>query len=538
VADNSNPGVAPVPTPWWSGAVGYEVYIRSFADSTGDGVGDLRGIESHLDHIAWLGARIVWITPFMPSPGFDHGYDVSDYRDIDPAHGSMDDFRRLVERAHDLDLRVLVDIVPNHTSSAHPWFIDSISGPDSARRDWYHWADPGPDGGPPNNWVSHFGGPAWTLDPASGQYYCHLFLPEQPDLNWSNPAVVEEFDDVLRFWCDAGADGFRIDVAHALLKHPELLDNPVIRATEPEAGPTAVFESFRHDHDLDQDANIEIFRRWRRLTEPYGAMLVGEVNVRTPQRAARYTAPGALDTVFYLKPAWADWEPSALVDMLRSTHDADPDGVSWTMNSHDTSRSVSRFGGGEVGRRRSFAATAFEFVLGGVPFLYQGEELGLVDATLDPGDRADPIWTRNAGGEAGRDGSRSAMPWTTGSANGFSTGTPWLAAAERPAEETVEHQRGAADAPVHAYRALISARAANPDLHLAPLEWLSVDRDDAAAGRRGDCAFVANLGSESITVDLVGDHEIVFCSTPDGAMVHGSEVTVAPETTVYLRRTS
>ncbi len=538
MADNSSAGVAPGPAPWWSGAVGYEVYIRSFADSTGDGVGDLRGMEAHLDHIAWLGARIVWITPFMPSPGFDHGYDVSDYCDIDPAHGTLDDFRRLVDRAHELDLRVLVDLVPNHTSSAHPWFVDAISSIDSAHRDWYHWADPAPDGGPPNNWVSHFGGPAWTLDPTSGQYYCHLFLPEQPDLNWSNPAVVEAFDDILRFWCEAGADGFRIDVAHSLRKHPDLLDNPVVRTVDPDAGPTAVFESFSHDHDLDQDDNIEIFRRWRQVTEPYGAMLVGEVNVPTPERSARYTAPGALDTVFYLRPAWADWEPATLVAMLRTMHDADPNGVSWTMNSHDTSRSVSRFGGGDLGRRRSLAATAFEFALGGVPFLYQGEELGLVDATLDPGDRADPIWTRNAGGEAGRDGSRSAMPWTPGPANGFSSGTPWLAAAERPADETVAYQRGSTEAPLHAYRALIAARDAHGDLHAAPLEWIVLERDDAAAGRRGSCAFVANLGTEPLTVDLGCVHEVVFASAPEAVAADASVVTVAPESTAYFRRLS
>ncbi len=521
---------------WWDGAIGYEIYIRSFADSDGDGVGDLAGIEARLEHIAWLGAEIVWITPFMPSPGFDHGYDVSEYCDIDPVHGTIADFEKVVSRAHELGLRVLVDLVPNHTSSSHVWFRDAISGRDNEHRDWYVWADPALGGGPPNNWVSHFGGPAWTLDEASGQYYCHLFLPEQPDLNWANPGVADAFDDVLRFWCERGADGFRIDVAHSMRKNLDLTDNPVRRRVATDAGPTAVFESFEHRHDLDQDDNVEIFRRWRRVTEPYDAMLVGEVNVRTPERSARYTAPGVLDTVFYLRPAWTGWEPARLIAMLRSMHDADPDGLSWTMNSHDTSRSASRFGGGEAGRRRSLAVSTFQFALGGVPFLYQGEELGLEDATLSAANRADPIWTRNAGDEPGRDGSRSGMPWTDGPANGFTTGTPWLDAADRPVDETVEHQRVAPGTWLHAYRELIAVRRANPDLFGAPLEWLPVDRDDAVAARRGDCVVVANLGADPLVIEIGADHELVFSSWPDRMAAGATGVSVGPETSAYFRR--
>ena len=396
--------------------------------------------------------------------------------------------------------------------------------------------------------MSHFGGPAWTLDPVSEQYYCHLFLPEQPDLNWANPAVRDAFDGILRFWCDRGADGFRIDVAHSLLKSTDFADNALLRPIEPDFGPAAVFDSFDHAHDLDQDDNLEIYRRWRRLTEPYDVMLVGEVNVASPLRSARYTAPGVLDTVFYLKPAWAEWDPEYLLAMLTTMHDADADGVSWTMNSHDTSRSVSRFGGGEAGRRRSLAVTTLEFALGGVPFLYQGEELGLDDATLAPGDRADPIWTRNPGNEVGRDGSRSAMPWTDGPANGFTTGTPWLHAAERPVEQSVRHQRATPGTILHTYRELIAVRAAHADLHRGALEWIPVDRADAVAGRRGGLVFVANLGTEPLVVDLGEPHTTVFSSwsallsssssvssslSSDAIDDNASTVTVPPETSIY-----
>ena len=223
-------------TPWWHGAVGYEIYVRSFADSNGDGVGDLAGITSRLDYLSWLGVDAVWLTPFYPSPGHDHGYDVSDYCAVSPHHGTLEDFDALVSEAHRRGLRVMVDIVPNHTSIEHEWFARARHDRDGPDRDRYLWADPAPDGGPPNNWLSHFGGPAWTLDEASGQYWCHLFLPEQPDLNWRNPAVRDDFDSILRWWMDRGVDGFRVDVAHGLLKDAAVRDNPQIAPIVPGHG--------------------------------------------------------------------------------------------------------------------------------------------------------------------------------------------------------------------------------------------------------------------------------------------------------------
>ena len=296
----------------------------------------------------WLGVDAVWISPFYVSPGFDHGYDVADYTDVDPKHGTLEDFDRLVQDAHDLGLRVVVDIVPNHSSSHHEWFQGALQGADNQYRDYYIWRDPAPDGGPPNNWVSHFGGPAWTLDPASGQYYCHLFLPEQPDLNWSNPAVVAAFDDILRFWCEHGADGFRIDVAHGLAKDPWFRDNPLLQPIDEGADPRLVFRSFEHRYDLDQNPNIEVFRRWHQVVEPYGAMLLGEVGPDDPVREARYHDEGAaIHRNFYLSIAWMDWDPMELRDKIRGMHLAAPDSTAWVLDSHDTPHATTRYGGGE-----------------------------------------------------------------------------------------------------------------------------------------------------------------------------------------------
>ncbi len=524
------------PTPWWDRTIGYEIYVRSFADANGDGVGDLEGIAGKLDHLVWLGVDALWITPFYPSPGFDHGYDVSNYRDVDPIHGTLGHFDELVDAAHRRNLRVLVDIVPNHTSSHHPWFVAARSSVDDPHRDRYIWRDPAPDGGPPNNWVSHFGGSAWTLDEASGQYWCHLFLPEQPDLNWADPSVRDAFDEVLLFWCERGVDGFRIDVAHGMAKHPDVPDNPRVRPVTDDMGPHAVFAAFDHRYDLDRDDNIDIFQRWHKTVEPFGAALIGEVNAPTPDRMARYTREGSLDTVFFLEPGRTGWEPERLLAMHRAMHDADPHGISWILDNHDQARSVSRFGGGQRGVRRSLAMTTLQFALGGVPFLYQGQELGLDNAVLSPGERADPIWTRNqSSDEVGRDVARHGMPWTSGHANGFTSGTPWLHATDRPLHQTLEGQLADPTAPVHRYRDLIRIRKEETDLHTAPLEWLDSPTTTGAVLRRGDVVVVANLGAEPLSVDGLGVAEVVFSSTVDGATVGPMSVTVAPECSIFLR---
>ena len=522
--------------PWWRGAVGYEIYVRSFADSSGDGVGDLAGITSRLDYLSWLGIEALWLTPFFPSPGHDHGYDVSDYCAVSPRHGTLEDFDVLVSEAHRRGLRVMVDIVPNHTSIEHPWFAQARSNPDGPERDRYLWADPAPDGGPPNNWRSHFGGPAWTLDEASGQYWCHLFLPEQPDLNWRNPAVSDEFDSILRWWMGRGVDGFRVDVAHGLVKDAELRDNPQVAPLVADMDPFDAFYAFEHRYDLDQSANVDIFRRWNQVCAPRQAMLLGEVNAPWPGRMARYVEPGALDQAFFLQSAFLGWAPETLLTMVRSMHDAAPQGISWVLSNHDRSRPVSRFGGGEAGARRSLAVSTLFMALGGTPFLYQGEELALSDGALRAGFH-DPVSVRNSGAHSGRDGCRTPMPWDSTTNNGFSAGDPWIGAESRRPEETVAGQQADPDAPVHRYRDLLAVRRQHPDMWRAPLEWIDTPDPLVAALRRGTIAVVANLSDRRTSVRLGSPGwEPVFASQPgcrlDGA-AHDT-VSVPAETTVVL----
>ena len=523
--------------PWWRGAVGYEIYVRSFADSTGDGVGDLAGIAGRLDYLSWLGVDALWLTPFYPSPGHDHGYDVSDYCAVSPRHGTLDDFDTLVAEAHRRGLRVMVDIVPNHTSIEHPWFARACRDRDGPDRHRYLWADPAPDGGPPNNWVSHFGGPAWTLDEASGQYWCHLFLPEQPDLNWRNPAVRDDFDAILEWWMDRGVDGFRVDVAHGLVKDVQLRDNPQIAPVVAGMDPFDVFYAFEHRHDMDQSENVEIFRRWNQVCAPRQAMLLGEVNAPWPDRMARYVGAGALDQAFFLRAAFLGWDPETLLTMVRVMHDAAPQGISWVLSNHDRSRPVSRYGGGEAGVRRSLALSTLLMALGGTPFLFQGEELALADGVLR--DYHDPVSVRNEGATSGRDGCRTPMPWDSSSHNGFSTRAPWIAAERRPPEETVAGQQADPDAPVHRYRTLLAVRRQHPDMWRAPLEWIETSDPRVAALRRGTLAVVANLAGHRTRVHLdFPGWETVFASQPGCRLdspAHDA-VSVPAETTVVLAR--
>lgn len=498
--------------------MGYEIYIRSFADADGDGVGDLQGITSHLDHLSRLGVDALWITPFYRTPGFDHGYDVSDYKDVDPIHGTLGDFDELVARAHGLGLRVVVDIVANHTSSRHPWFVAASRGRDDPYRDYYIWKDPAPDGGPPNNWVSYFGGSAWTFDEASGQYYCHLFLPEQPDLNWENERVRTEIDDVLRFWCERGVDGFRIDVAQSFAKHPSFADNPQLRPLEPGMSNRDVWESFEHRYDIDQDRNPRTFDRWSRVVAPHGALLVGEVGLSDPRRVARYTRDGkGLHAALFLVPPRMAWEPERLLAEVRRMHEADPDNVAWVTDNHDSSRSASRFGGGVRGARRSLALTTLLLGLGGVPFLYQGQELGIEDGAVRPDDLADPIALRNEGA-TGRDGTRTAMPWAPGPGNGFTTGEPWLPSPTRPANETVSVQWGEPSSWLNRHRRLLEVRRLHPDLWEARAEWRDVG-PGVALVVRGDVCVVANFSTDPAEVRLpAGDWEVAFSSADATAM--------------------
>ncbi|MBA3844767.1 MAG: alpha-amylase, partial [Actinobacteria bacterium] len=359
----------------WRDAVFYEVYVRSFADSDGDGYGDLAGIRSRLPYLRELGVDGLWITPLFPSPGADHGYDVSDYADVDPRFGTLADFDGLLADAHALGLCVVIDIVPNHTSIEHPWFRQ--------HPEYYVWRDE------PNNWLSVFGGPAWTRDEQTGRYYLHLFAREQPDLDWHNPDVQREFDAIFRFWLDRGVDGIRVDVAHGLFKDPGLAD-------EPEPVPGAELHSFDRRRAIDQPELHPLYRHWRKLVDEYPGerFLVGEVFFRDPMRVADYVRPDELHLVFNFTLLFEDWSTSGIRAAIDRTIDslaavgATP---SWVLESHDVTRLPTRYGGGADGLRRARAAALLLLALPGTVFLYEGQELGLDEVDLPDDARQDPI---------------------------------------------------------------------------------------------------------------------------------------------------
>ena len=521
---------------WWRNAVIYQVYPRSFADGNGDGIGDLAGIADHLPYLAALGVDVVWITPFMPSPGFDHGYDVSDYCDVDPKHGTLGDWDRLAAAARELGVRLFVDIVPNHTSSHHEWFRSAVADPTGPYRDYYVWADPAPDGGPPNNWLSHFGGPAWSIDPGgSGQYYCHLFLPEQPDLNWANPKVMEEFAAILNFWCERGAHGFRIDVAHGLTKDPALRDNPQLRPVVHGMHPMDAFASFEHIHDLHRAETAVLFKQWRDAVRHHDAVLVGEMDTRNVQRFSEYVADQtALHAAFVLQIGLTPWEPGSIIDVLLEYQRTANGGCAWEVSNHDQSRATSRYGGGEQGLRRALALTSLMAAFDGMLFFYEGEELGLPDAVLT-GAVEDPMSARNGEGMWTRDVSRGPIPWTDGHLNGFSTApSAWISTAPLPTELTVAHQVATPGTTWHRYRDLALLRKRYPDLWRAPFEVLDRGTSHIVV-RRGAVTVIGNLGTSPVDVGglaAIAGARTVFTSGADFDLA--SSGVVAGETTVVL----
>ncbi|HEY0830673.1 MAG TPA: alpha-amylase family glycosyl hydrolase [Candidatus Dormibacteraeota bacterium] len=412
-----------MPQQWWRSAVFYQIYVRSFADSNDDGIGDLPGITSRLEYVRDLGVDAIWLTPFYPSPQKDHGYDVADYFDVNPEYGTLDDFDLLLARAHELGLKVLVDIVPNHTSDQHEWFKAAVASPESPYRERYHFADPRPGASPPNNWTSSFGGPAWSPEPNGPQWYLHLFAPEQPDLNWWHPEVPAEFENILKFWFDRGADGFRIDVAAALFKRKDLADRPMV--VDRVTGAARFDSAFGI---IDQPQLHEVYRRWRQIANGYepDRVLVGEIF--DPRRHSRYIVPDQLHMAFALiHLPWdaALWKRS--IDVSRSALRGPGTEPTWTLANHDVERPVTRLGGGSVGRARAVAALLLLLGLPGQVFLYQGEELGLEEVDLPDSARQDPVFLHSGGKQKGRDGCRVPLPWRRDSPHaGFSTSTPWL----------------------------------------------------------------------------------------------------------------
>lgn len=444
---------------WWQKGVIYQIYPRSFQDSNGDGVGDLPGIISRLDYLASLGVDALWISPVFPSPMADFGYDVADYCDIDPLFGTLEDFDRLVAAAHARGLRIILDYVPNHSSDRHPWFIESRSSRKNPKRDWYIWRDPKPDGSPPSNWLSEFGGPAWTFDPATEQFYYHAYLKEQPDLNWRNPEVRRAMLDVLRFWFARGVDGFRVDAIHRLIESAEPRDNPPNPEWHEGMSPA---RRVIPAHTMDQPEVHDAIAAMRRVADSYDdRVLIGEAYLPIDRLMAYY---GVDLTGFHLPFNFhliaTPWNPVAIAALIDSYEAALPKGAwpNWVLGNHDRSRVASR-----IGRAQARIAAMLLLTLRGTPTLYQGDELGLTDVAIPPELVQDP-WEKNVPGLGfGRDKVRTPMPWDGGPNAGFTTGRPWLPIGPDNAAN-VTAQRDDPASMLTLYRRLLALRRSEPAL--------------------------------------------------------------------------
>ncbi|WP_331272710.1 glycoside hydrolase family 13 protein [Motilibacter deserti] len=504
--------------PWWRDAVIYQVYVRSFADADGDGMGDLAGIRSRLPYIRDLGVDAIWINPFYPSPMADAGYDVADYRDVEPMFGTLDDADALLREAHELGLRVIVDLVPNHTSDQHAWFQAALAAaPGSPERARYVFRDgKGPDGAqPPNDWRSVFGGPAWQQVP-DGQWYLHLFAPEQPDLDWTNPEVVAEFHSILRFWLDRGVDGFRIDVAHGLAKDPGMPDIAGRFATSGQA-----VEGHPH---WDQDEVHEVYRGWRRVIDEYPGdrTFVAEAWVHSPERLALYVRPDELHTAFNFSFLLAPWDAKAARAAVDDSIDA-LSGVgappTWVLSNHDVVRHVTRYGGGGTGARRARAAALLMLALPGGAYVYQGEELGLPEVEDLPDEALqDPTFLRTGGQERGRDGCRVPIPWSGEEPPyGFGpSGTPWLPQPPAWAQLSVEKQEGDPESMLSLYRHALRLRRELPALGDGTLGWAPSADGVLAFRREPGFVCVVNFGPDPAPIpdELLADGEVLLASAP------------------------
>jgi alpha-glucosidase len=532
-------------SPWWRDAVIYQVYIRSFADSDGDGIGDLAGLRDRLGYLRDLGADALWINPWYASPQVDAGYDVADYRAIEPAYGSLADAEKLIAEAHEHGLRVIPDLVPNHLSSQHAWFRAALAaGPGSPERDRFVFRPGRGRAGeePPTNWRAHFGGPAWTRvddpDGRPGEWYLHLFDPGQPDVNWQNAEVRAEFADVLRFWFDRGVDGFRVDVAHGLVKDPALPDladpsDLTGRSLGPGEHPFA-----------DRDEVQEIYESWRRIADEYPGrrMFVAEAWVPSPERLARYVSAGRLHTAFNFDFLLAPWDPTALreaVDVTTGYLHAVGAPATWVLENHDVVRSPSRYGrrpDGTVdvalGVRRARTALLLMAALPGGMYVYQGEELGLPQVDDIPDDALrDPTWERSGHTVRGRDGCRVPLPWTRdGSSFGFGPdggAAPWLPQPAWFARWAAEVEADDAGSTLELVRAALARRRELPALGEGTLEWISAPGDDVLVFRR-EPGFRCLVNLSSVAVALPAHDEVLLGSGPldDGRL--------PPDTAVWL----
>ncbi|MCV7413856.1 glycoside hydrolase family 13 protein [Mycolicibacterium litorale] len=491
------------PGPWWSRAVFYQVYPRSFRDSNGDGVGDLDGVTAGLDYLADLGVDALWLNPVTVSPMADHGYDVADPRDIDPLFGSLEAMDRLIAAAHERGIRITMDLVPNHTSSAHPWFGTALAaGPGSQQRARYHFRDgTGPDGlHPPNNWISIFGGPAWTRivepDGTPGQWYLHLFDPEQPDLNWENPEVFEDLEKTLRFWLDRGVDGFRIDVAHGMSKPPDLPDMQIAE--------NRLLADMDSDPRFNHEGVHEIHRNIRAVLDDYpDAVAVGEVWVYDNAAFAAYLRPDELHLGFNFRLVRAEFDADEIRDAIENSlaavalQNATP---TWTLSNHDVEREVTRYGGGPLGLARARAMALVMLALPGVVFVYNGEELGLPNVDLPDEVLQDPVWERSLYTERGRDGCRVPMPWSGDAPPfGFSTtADTWLPMPADWSSLTVEHELADPDSTLNFFRRALALRRERTAVAVGPVTGLSAEGGVLTVHTGGGLTCVLNAGERPV----------------------------------------
>jgi alpha-glucosidase len=508
---------------WWRGVL-YQVYVRSFADSDGDGFGDLGGVLERLDHLEWLGIDGIWLSPVMPSPDTDWGYDVSDYRSVHPELGDLETFDRLVSEAGGRGIRVVIDLVPNHTSDQHPWFLEARSSRRSKRRDWYVWADPGPDGGPPNNWISPFGGPAWAFDGTSGQWYLHNFVTEQPDLNWWNPRVREEFEDILRFWLDRGVAGFRIDAAHTLVKDRALRDNPPTTEAD---HPKIRRVGQRPVYNMNRPEVHEIYRRWRQITDGYGPgrLLMGETWVLALDQLAEFY--GRHSDELHLGQnfpfAFCELEADQLEAVVSSTETRLPEGSwpAWFGSNHDMSRFPTRWCDGDEDRVRS--ALLVLLALRGTALLYYGDEIGMIDVAVPRERLRDSVGIRNWPSDLGRDPCRTPMQWSPEVGSGFTRPgvEPWLPFGDSE-RRNVEQQQADPGSVLNLTRDLIRLRASTP-LGRGTYRTVSC-RGGVWVWERGEGLMIAaNLTRDPADV-RVEDGEVLIGTTRerDGGRVRGS----------------
>jgi alpha-glucosidase len=511
---------------WWRNGIFYQIYPRSFQDSNGDGVGDLTGVIDRLPYLEALGVDAIWLSPIFPSPMADFGYDISDYTGIDPIFGTMAEFDRLTKAAHESGLKLILDLVPNHTSDQHPWFIEARSSRDNPKRDWYIWRDPKPDGALPNNWLSDFGGSAWEYDAQTGQYYYHAFLARQPDLNWRNPQVRQAIYDVMRFWLRRGVDGFRVDVIWHLIKDSEFRDNPPNPHFREGRPPN---EKVLTQYSTDQPEVHDVIAEMRRVTDEFDArVLIGEVYLPLHRLVAYYgnDLSGA-QMPFNFALLSTLWSARSIETIIADYEKVLPPGAwpNWVLGNHDRPRVASR-----VGPNQARVAAMLLLTLRGTPTLYYGDEIGMHQVAIAPEQVRDPFEKNVPGIGVGRDGCRTPMQWDATRYGGFSDAPPWLPLADDFAHENVVNLNADADSILNLYKALIRLRRERQPLMSGSYVPIAADGDlllYRREGRGGVIVVALNLGAEpaAITSEMIGlDGEILLSTHLDrqGEVIHGT----------------